>query len=612
MAPTIAEPRHLAWRPLALWAAVAIVAALLAYAGTLRNGFTFDDGIVVVRNPAIRSPASLGRIVLETEWAGGGHGEVRNYRPLAAATYALDHAIFGLDPLAFHATNVLLHVLATLSILALGAAWRLPLAASGIAALLFAVHPVHVEAVASVVGRKDVLACALLALMAWLHAASPAPGPGRTVLACVAYAGAMLSKEIGVVGIALVALQDLASGALVARERRGPLARRYASYLGVLAAYLVLYSIATAGSRVVLDPGDNPLVRLPPLERALNAVSIVGKGLGLQLLPLRLSPDYSDAAIPLLRSALDPRLALTVLSLGAWAFLAVRLRRAAPVAALSLGWYALTLLPASNLLFACGTIFGERLLYAPSAATALLAGAALHRGLPRMPAVRAAGLAVLALALGARTVAYASAWKDDLALFSHAARVVPGSAKVHANLAAQLLDRGSAEEALAHAERALAIAPSDLRRTLRASALRTLGRLPEAEAALGEVLARNPVDARALHALGLVRRDQGRLEDAASLWERSVASDPQNVAALSDLAVASYLMGRHAVSAGQSRRALELDPTIASSWYNLALAEQGLGNEAAARQALARFVALAGAEHAGEVAAARRRLASPP
>jgi tetratricopeptide (TPR) repeat protein len=600
------------------WALAAAAAAALAHAPTVGHPFAFDDDVVVVRNRLIRSASTLPALVARTEWAGGGI-ELRQWRPLTALTYAANHAVSGLSPWSYHLANVLLHALAAALVLALGRAWGLSDRAAGLAALVFAVHPIHVEAVANVVGRKDVLAAILVLAMALAHRTALSRGGARLALPVLAYAGAMLSKEVGAVGLGVVALQDLllpaGPGAPPARRRRTVL---HASYAAALAAWLAAYRAVTGGLGPLPDVPfvDNPAAHAPAAVRAMTAVAVAGRGLWLQVLPAGQSPDWSFDAIPLVTSPADPGFLASAAALALWIGAGWRLRRRAPIVLLSAGLYLGALLPASNLLFPVGTIFGERLLYLPSVGLALLAGASAAAGLDRLPGGRArgAGAAALAAALAAlalATLRYGAAWGDEIGLFRLAADHVPRSAKVRVKLAELLLRDGRPAEALPEIERALAIHPADARaESLNADVLRSLGRNPEAEAALRRALARDPAHADALYGLGRLARDAGRLEEAAGLWRRAVAADPRQAAALADLASWHLLRGEVAAALALSLRAVEANERQANAWYNLALLHRVRGDRAAAREAALRFVESAGPEYAAEAAAVRASLAS--
>ncbi|HUF30618.1 MAG TPA: hypothetical protein VMM77_08110, partial [Gemmatimonadaceae bacterium] len=132
-----------------------VVVALLVYGNALQNGFVLDDGPVVLRNPLVHSIDGLWRAFTESYWPPPSQGG--QYRPLGTISFTLDWAISGGDPRWFHAVNVLWHAAAALLVWYVALQLLAP-AAALVAALLFAVHPVHVEAVANLVGRLEPMA----------------------------------------------------------------------------------------------------------------------------------------------------------------------------------------------------------------------------------------------------------------------------------------------------------------------------------------------------------------------------------------------------------------------------------------------------------------------
>jgi protein O-mannosyl-transferase len=590
------------------WALAAFAAGALAYAPTLAHGFVADDDVVIVRNPLIRSLAALPELVSRTEWSGAGY-EKAVWRPLTAASYALNHALAGLAPWSWHLVNALLHGAVAALVVVVALRLGLAPAAAGAAGLVFALQPIHVEAVANVVGRKDVLAAGFALTAVLAHRRAVTAGGAALALGPLAYAAAMLSKESGVVAVALVASADLLAPPAAASGRRR--AWLYAAYAALLVAYLALFR-RVVGPALALPVAfeENPLAYASPADRVLTAVALAGKGLLLQLAPLRQSPDYSFDTIPLATSALDARVLATIAAFGAWAVAGVALRRRAPIVLLALAWYLAALLPTSNLLFAIGTPFGERLLYLPSAALALLAGAGLAAAWARAPRPAAAGGAVIAAGLAVATLSYSRAWADESSLTRAALAGAPRSCRAHLR-EATLLRRTSPREALAATDRALAIHPRYVSALLlRADLAGTLGRPEERTRALGVALELAPGTPEVLYAAGADARDAGRLDEAARLWRRAVEAEPGFAPALGDLATWHLLRGEQDAARAYAERAVAADPGLATAWYNLALLRQARGDRVGAAEAFRRFVDTAGPELAAEADAVRRALAA--
>src|SRR5690349_9906211 len=200
--------------PSPLRCVIIAVVAFACYANTLRCGLVFDDLNAIVNNPAVRR-VHVGHIVTHPAWFGR---PARIYRPLTTLTFALDHALHGAQPLGYHLANVLLH--AAVAVLAAAVVRRVTgdATVAFVTALLFATHPVHTEAVASVVGRAELLAAAF-GLAAWLvldGRVSLARDLGAALLLLLA----ALSKESGVTFVGAIALAALLGRGPATSRRR--------------------------------------------------------------------------------------------------------------------------------------------------------------------------------------------------------------------------------------------------------------------------------------------------------------------------------------------------------------------------------------------------------
>lgn len=555
-----------------LWEALAALAAVALYARTVGFGWVYDDQMEVARNAFVTSLTYLPRVFATTVWAGSGM-ETFLYRPLAIVTYQINHVVSGSAPWSYHLANVFLHAGAAAMVVRLGAAWGLSRVAAGVAGVVFAVHPIHVEAVAPVFGRKDLLATLFLLGMLLAHRGAVARGGWRAWAAPLLFLAAMLSKEVGVVGVAVVAVQDL----FLEQDRRAFLSRRrvpllYASYLMAAAAYLAARTLVTGGLAIP-DTAyfDNPLVSAPAAARLATAWVVVARGVGLLLLPVGQSPDYSFDAIPVVASVADPRLVAALAGTGVVAaLLAFRRTRRRPLP-LGVVWYALAILPTANLLLVSGTIFAERTLYLPSVAFSLLAGAGAGWLVARHPRAGWGAVGVVLVALSLQAVRYTAAWRDDVTLFRRAVEAVPTSTKAHHKLGEELLRRGELEPALASLHRALEIAPEN------AWAAETLAvaRSHAADRYLaGAREGRLPDGAEILYALGAVALERGERTLAVEAVERAVAADP----------------------------------ALARGWLTLALLRRADGDVEGEDDALRRFLETAEGRYPDQEAAVRAQL----
>jgi len=615
-------PAHMppdpARRQRTLAAAAIVVAALAVYANTLGHGFVLDDGPEVVDNAFIRSLSDLPRALTSPSWEGAGETNPPQYRPLTTATFSLNYAFFGLEPMSYHLVNVLLHAGTSVLVLALALQLGMPLSAALLAGLLFATLPVHVEAVANIAGRKDLLVALLCLATVLLHTVAMRRGGAATFLAPLALAAALFSKEVGISCLGLVAARDLVFGR---KEWRLAWTRG----LALFAAYAVLAGLylwarwSAVGSLVFPGIGfeENPLAYASTRVRILTAIAVLGRGVSLLLFPRSLSPDYSYRAIPAVGSVLDPWFLLSLAGGLAVLTVAVRGRRRSPVTLFAALWYALSIFPASNLVVPIGTIFGERLLYLPSVGFCLALGGLLGT----LAATRAAAVAYAAstgilVAFSAQTFMYARVWSDPAALFSSAVRTQPQSSRAHRMLGGEFMEEGRPAEAAAEFRRALEIlddpsVPNSQRSRPRLElgvACEQIGRLGESEALYLAVISEDPKDADALWRLGVVRWRQGRVPEAEALWQEAITTDPHHARAMSDLGIAYLVAGNSAGAKDMWLRAASADPTLASVWYRLGDLYEQEGDVGRARAAWTEFLNRAHERYPDLRAAAARKL----
>ena len=418
-----------------LAAATAASVAVLVFANALANGFVLDDGGVIVRNPLVTSPSTAWRAFALPYWPeaiGGGQ-----YRPLGILAFALDWLISGGDPRWFHAVNVLWHVAATLLVSWLAAELLAPVAA-GIAALLFAVHPVHVEAVSNVVGRLEPMAAVFVlgALLAHRR---------NKMIAPVLFALALLAKESAIVLLALAAAHDF----ILERDWRSALRNRrwlYAGYGGVALAYVGAL-VAVFHDRGLRIPA-RALAGAGTLDRLELATRVIPHYVRLLIAPADLSASYAPNVIP---PQPGPSMAtvvgLAMLVVFALGLTMVLSRRRWPIMAFSLVWIPIALAPVSNVFFSSGVLLAERTLYLASVGICLAAGVVAERFLVDRSTMVAAAVASVVVAFAARTWTRTPAWRDDRAYLLTLLSDHPESYEAHLTAGRALKGANSLEQA---------------------------------------------------------------------------------------------------------------------------------------------------------------------
>jgi len=514
------------------------VISIACYAGTLGNGFVFDDRAFIGGDSSSASLQSLPHLLTAPYWEGEGRAN-RLYRPLTSLSFALNASLAGARPWTFHLVNLLLHALVSIVLYLLLARLfgedTLPLAA----AALFSAHPLLSEAVASIVGRAELLSALFLLTALWVER-SPARVEGERGAAVSLFPPmlfflALLSKENALAYPAVSWLTDSVLGrpAGVSRRRR---MWEISALLGTAVLYLVLRKLVLGA---LMEPGsipevDNPLAHVSTAARIATALPLVLRYLGLFLLPVRLSADYSSPQILPLEGFADPSAILSAGLLFALATLAVRLRRRLPPLIWGLGFTACTFLLVSNLPFPVGTVFAERLFYLPCAGLCTASGlllSALHAKRPRTAMVLLSGMVGL---LGIRTWDRCRDWKDDFTLFRAASLVSPNSAKVRYNLANAYRKSGDLPRAVENYRRCLALNPAfDAAQRNLAVALTDLGQGQEAVTLLRASLEKHPASASLFNNLGNAYLALGDLKSAESAYRRALeldsgSADPHN------------------------------------------------------------------------------------
>ena len=453
------------WPPALVVAALAIAAA----ANSVVNGFTYDDVELIARAARMHTLDGWWREFARTYWPeqSGGDG----YRPFTILAFRLEWALGGGNPMVFHAVNVAIHAATAVAVFWLACA-ILPLGAAWITAALYAVHPVHVEAIANVVGQSELAVAFFITLAAGIYLHGRLAGPISTrrwigLVAC--YAAAMLFKEHAIV---LPALLLVAETALV-RDRATPAQRVAQLRLPYLVLLLTAVAYLWARSAVVVAglSGFKPFVvfqalDLSPTNRVLTMVGAAPEWLRLFLWPARLITEYAPPYIEIAQGPSASQIPGLLVLLGVIG-LAIACWRRSPVTSFGLAWMILTLLPASNFLVPAGFIIAERTLLLPSVGAMIAVGSAIPPLYARIEDAvwpRRAAVAALLLLLGlgiARSVTRNPVWHDNERLFRQGVVDAPDSYRSHFMLGVYLFDTNRKAEGEAHYREAIRLFPYD-------------------------------------------------------------------------------------------------------------------------------------------------------
>jgi protein O-mannosyl-transferase len=443
--------------------AILLALSILPYWNALNAGFTLDD------LPNIRENTAVTMGIDPTEILATPMPLLAYlYRPLTVLSFAINEVLTPGNATAFHAVNVLLH--AGVTILVFWLAVRLfDERTAMIAAALFAIHPIHTEAVTSIVGRAELLA-ALFGLLAVLSAgpmdATTNPWCKRAwhALSVLCFSFAVFSKESAVTILPLVMLYRVTrrEDPLFAGMWREVRTLDWMPYLLCFGVFVLLrfLVVGTAGGIPVdkLTPLDNVLAFVPTLPRIKSALGVLWDYFGLLNVPLVLSADYSFNQVPIIESWLSPRCVAGLLLLCAATLATLCSHRPSLRFTVALPFVALLL--TANLLFPIGTVKAERLLYLPSVGWVLLVALGFDRLLriPRYRSIGTVALVAVVAAFSARTWLRNDDWSNNETLFESMARTAPHSAKARYNFGVALQDKGALAAAVAEYREALAIA----------------------------------------------------------------------------------------------------------------------------------------------------------
>ncbi len=480
-------------------AAIPLGASLIAYYRVTACGFIgLDDDLYVYDNPLIR----LGLTPPGIRWAFAAV-YASTWQPLVWLSYMADVSISGgVDPAALHRTNLGLHLVNTLLLFTCWVRLTGKPRMAGVIALLFAIHPVHVESVAWIAQRKDVLSTlfwwsAVLAYTGYVKA----PSCTRFSAVLVLLILGLMAKPMLMTLPAALLLLDFWPLHRLSLRRTAPWKPVLLEKLPLLAPVL----ISLAATIYVQGKGGSLLdvETLSLWGRFGNAAVSVWRYIGMLLWPVRLAVLYPHPGAWNAAAVLAAVAATSASLVYAW-----RTREARPWLLFGMLWFLGTLVPVLGLIQFGWHAMADRFMYIPSTGLYVIVAATLarfeRRCPPRHRVAAAIGGAIIVLALVARTQDQVALWRDSISLFSHAATVTRDNWMMHNGVGAALSRDGRNDEAAPHFE---------------------------------TVIRLKPHRPKAWFNLGHVRFMQGRWADSVACYEQSIALYPTDKA-LFNLAVA--------------------------------------------------------------------------
>ena len=438
------------------------------------NEFTYDDRPVILDNPFMRDLHGWWRVFTTTYWPPDWGSD--GYRPLTSLAFKLEFALSGGSSMVVHGVNIALYALS--AVLAFYLVRRiLPDWCAWVVAALFAVHPVHVEAVANGVGQSELLVAVFMipAVTIYLRDRMRAGGelaPRSIAAILLLYCGACFSKEHGVVLPALLVAAELTviADTMPTRERARRLRPLYLGLIAIAVGFLGARSHVFAGQGIVGFQPFQPFasLHLSSSDRILTAISVVPEWFRLLYWPAHLASEYSPPDTEIAQGPSMSQLPGLVLLLAILA-LGVTLRRKKPALSFGIAFAAITLLPSSNFLITTGIVLAERTLFLPSLGAMIVLGAVLVPARDAWRASRAASVrfapqmlcGALLLAGVIRSERRATVWHDNDTLFRRAIVDSPDGYRPHYMLGSWLFQHGHYREGEAEYKIALKLFPYD-------------------------------------------------------------------------------------------------------------------------------------------------------
>lgn len=601
------------WRDELKWTLPLAAVCFVVFANSLFGDFVYDDFRQIVRNPLIQDNSLFWKALTSDVWAFKGDGTqvASNYwRPTFTLWHIINYRLFGLEPFGWHITNVLLHAGVSVLIFGLLRRWAFAATAAFSVALIFAVHPVHVESIAWISGSPDLLfSLAFLGSLWFAGTYSETRSGKHLAISLVLYAIALGAKEIGIFCLPIYYF------VLVGDQENKPGRKRFQIPLlmfGSVAAAYFLIRFAVLGA--VSHPPEDAL----GLTEAIFSVPAMFAFYLRQIFfPYWLGANYPLESVSQIGAVnfLVP-LAISLAALGAMLYFA----RIQPRARLAVAIFLLPLLPAMN-----GTAFipeqlvHDRYLYLPLLGVLILLVILAEKYLKERNLLFMA--AAIGLVLSLQTFLYNRAWKSDFSLWEHTA-AIDESSFTQMQYGNELLQVRRYDEAIRALTASIEKRPTARAYLVRGRAYLLQQRYADAEADLATIMAYplERIEAYALYqayeTLGVTYSEQRKLENAAVMFREARKKLPIYSASLTaNLAVVLYQSGRKSEALKelesvrqQARR--EMLPASKQVFLRLGMLYAEMGRKEEARRDLQEFLQLTSAMAGDPTANDRKQAAS--
>lgn len=564
-----------------IWFGIAaiVVVTSAAYAPVFNNGFVnFDDNLYVTANPQVQEGISLGGV----EWAFT-TSFAANWHPVTWLSHMLDFQLFGTNPAGHHAVSLVLHIAnAVLLFLFLSAATGSK-NKSLFVAILFAIHPFHVESVAWISERKDMLSTffGLLALLSWLRF-TKTKRYGAYALILMTYALSLMAKPMLVtLPVLMLTLDYWPLQRLHLPDDAHGSAKTNLNLVAEKLPLVFLAGVSSVITIVVQRTGGavGSLEQFPLIVRIANAAVSCLAYLTKTFVPRNLAVFYPHPealpSYPILILALVLPIAITIL--------VCVFRNRAPYALQGWLWFLIALSPVIGIIQIGEQAYADRYTYVPLIGI-FVALAWSIASLIRVPKVSVALATIAVLALSFLTFRQAATWKNSITLWAHAVASTSNNYMAHIKLGNALAAANKNVEAEQNFNEAIRIRPGDDDPCVNLAALRLKqNRIQDAVQLLQKAIEIRPNSPLALVNLGIALASQNRIDEAIPCFESALKINPNMQDAHFNLATAYYTQGKYDLAAKHFAEAVRLSPLDVNAQFGLAASLVGQGKIAGAR-----------------------------
>jgi tetratricopeptide (TPR) repeat protein len=543
---------------------------LAVYLPALHHGFVeYDDQQYVTDNPRVQAGLTLTGLI----WALGFHAG--NWHPLAWLSHMLDCQLYGAWAGGHHLTSILLHIASALLLFSVlnrmtDAVWR-----SAAVAALFAWHPLHVESVAWVAERKDVLCAFFWMLTLWLYVRySAQPATGRYLFALGSFVLCLMSKPMGVTLPFVLLLLDYWPLNRVLEFGRHPPEKpplRFAqkSWRQIALEKVPFLALSAIACVLTLRAQEIAIVStagLPMVPRAAHVLAAYNHYLAAAFVPRPLAVYYPyQIQLPALT------IGCAVIVLGLTTLLAVKNLRRRPYLIVGWLWYLGTLVPVIGLVQVGDQAWADRYTYLPLIGLFLPLVWFAFEAVKNRVALQIASVMV-AVGLLAATSVQLGYWQNTRTLFEHAAKVTPKNYMAITVLGSLLAKEGKLDEAMEYYQTALSYQPNfPEAHFFLGNALDEQGKLDEAIAEYQKSLWFRPTQEQTHIFMGVALGRQKKYDEAMAHYHAALKLNPDSAIAQNNLARLLHTQGRFDEAIEHYHAALEIDPKLALARNNLGI-----------------------------------------